>query len=1049
MKRQFHRIFITCCLLLTTTVIFAQQKLPGDIPTPNAASLGRFGDVPVSYYTGRPDIEIPFYTLKVRDFSLPISMSYDAGGVLVNSLPSWVGQNWTLNAGGVITRLVQGRYDEWVYPKQMNLGYCKNYYQSIGVLPQLISQKDHDYAKLKDAVTKGTYDLAPDIFSFNFCGKTGKFFLDNTGNWRVVSNENLEILFDYNNPDNFISPIFPKYPYKQAIDDNQRKTIKGFKIRDAEGYTYEFGMDINAIEFSTSIWHMSQSEQNESWHAMSWYLTRILDRYGNELITFDYKRGAYIIQAYNSCEYDHIKERASWGWYGHYGQEFSVSNTLFPYGLTISSPTYLNKIVGNNGVVVILYSDYDQKLLTEYIYKDLYKKCDGIEGLYQRLASMVPEWGTLNGAYSEGAFYYLQSDDKGLSEYRYSPKEENKRDILRYARIRRLNSISISSGVHIPSPPAYTLGFRFRYSYINNRMFLDSIQIQNDAIHYSASTGNMGSYHFEYQYRNCLSESYLTTAIDHWGYYNGKAYQIPDVSKFSSFKECRNPNFVYAKCGSLTEIQYPTGGVSVFEYEPNTYGLYQSDDRQSLIAENGIGGGLRIKSITEYDSPAHEEVLKRRTFGYDIPGTNTSSGELFATPKYYWPKWNAWCVENKAKHEVETFRTSSIIPLSNSFGPSLGYSYVTESVWNSPSVQQITQKTIYHFSNLSDANMKDEKAYLDFTNNQPSPESVFSERGFKRGKLLEKRICDSQNTTREVVCYKYRDDKGMDSLYTYTTNLAYSNNGCSASFGFYDGGVYRLYYPQYDIIEKTDTIFGAEIYPKFVSSVKYEKSDKQIKTNYPYSHSTYVRLLDSESERKGTFGVQKCYNYGDFNDKSLVTRLHKDYFYLVPSEETIYKGDFIKRNSTIYDETKNKLIVPKMEVVQYPSDLKDTLVTYGDYTSTGRPQFIKELGKPMVYLKWGYHDNYLMMKGYNYIPFSFTDDELFNEKKCLEKESSYIKNYGNIMGYVYQPFLGVIDMISPNGYIKKYSYDSIGRLKGVYNLDGKLIESIDYNYRKK
>ena len=126
MKRIIRK-FITCCLLFTTTVINAQQMLPSDVPTPNASSLGRYGDVPVSYYTGRPNVSILIYTLKVRDFSLPISLAYDAGGVLVNSLPSWVGQNWILNAGGVITRTVQGCYDEWIYPKQMQLSAFGKY----------------------------------------------------------------------------------------------------------------------------------------------------------------------------------------------------------------------------------------------------------------------------------------------------------------------------------------------------------------------------------------------------------------------------------------------------------------------------------------------------------------------------------------------------------------------------------------------------------------------------------------------------------------------------------------------------------------------------------------------------------------------------------------------------------------------------------------------------------------------------------------------------------------------------------------------------------
>lgn len=66
---------------------------------------------------------------------------------------------------------------------------------------------------------------------------------------------------------------------------------------------------------------------------------------------------------------------------------------------------------------------------------------------------------------------------------------------------------------------------------------------------------------------------------------------------------------------------------------------------------------------------------------------------------------------------------------------------------------------------------------------------------------------NDKNIKTESVAYVYRDDKDMDTLYTLSSNLAYGNNGCSASFGFYGGGIYKLYYPQYDVEEKLDTIF--------------------------------------------------------------------------------------------------------------------------------------------------------------------------------------------------------------------------------------------------
>src|SRR6186713_262385 len=50
-------------------------------PAPNAASLGKFGDIPVGYYTGTPNISVPIYDLKSSRLSLPISLSYHASGV--------------------------------------------------------------------------------------------------------------------------------------------------------------------------------------------------------------------------------------------------------------------------------------------------------------------------------------------------------------------------------------------------------------------------------------------------------------------------------------------------------------------------------------------------------------------------------------------------------------------------------------------------------------------------------------------------------------------------------------------------------------------------------------------------------------------------------------------------------------------------------------------------------------------------------------------------------------------------------------------------------
>jgi hypothetical protein len=95
------------------TWIQAGQIIP---PSPQAASLGRYGNIPVNYYTGSPNIEIPLYTISGKYLNMPISLTYDANATQVGTLPSWTGLGWTLQTGGVITRTVIGNPDmDWNY----------------------------------------------------------------------------------------------------------------------------------------------------------------------------------------------------------------------------------------------------------------------------------------------------------------------------------------------------------------------------------------------------------------------------------------------------------------------------------------------------------------------------------------------------------------------------------------------------------------------------------------------------------------------------------------------------------------------------------------------------------------------------------------------------------------------------------------------------------------------------------------------------------------------------------------------------------------------
>src|SRR5882724_3996369 len=87
-------IFISCLLAGSISAAFAQVHAVPDFhsdinkpdyhpPSPEAASLGKYGQFNVSMNTGIPDITIPIYDLKVGSFTFPISISYNASGIKV------------------------------------------------------------------------------------------------------------------------------------------------------------------------------------------------------------------------------------------------------------------------------------------------------------------------------------------------------------------------------------------------------------------------------------------------------------------------------------------------------------------------------------------------------------------------------------------------------------------------------------------------------------------------------------------------------------------------------------------------------------------------------------------------------------------------------------------------------------------------------------------------------------------------------------------------------------------------------------------------------
>lgn len=243
---------------------FLQKKVT--LPTtPEAASLGKYGDVNVNLYTGSVNLNIPIYTIQGKDISLPINLSYDGSGNKVDNLGTWVGLGWTLQAGGVVTKVVKANPDE-----------KGNYYDRGTQLEELKTLVNAGIPKmrtedLKQLVMIGDLESQPDNYYYNYNGQAGKFyfkpgaFASLTGN--VIQKESKDVI---------ITPTF-------ETDGD----ISQFTIKDEYGNTYYF----EASEYTDYVIDAGQNTNLIDWtydYKSAWYLTKIVSANQNEEIILSY-----------------------------------------------------------------------------------------------------------------------------------------------------------------------------------------------------------------------------------------------------------------------------------------------------------------------------------------------------------------------------------------------------------------------------------------------------------------------------------------------------------------------------------------------------------------------------------------------------------------------------------------------------------------------------------------------------------------------------------------------------------------------------------------
>ncbi|HLN95376.1 MAG TPA: hypothetical protein VK183_07045 [Flavobacterium sp.] len=194
-RNLFLLLFAMNCVAQTATFKPTINSIPS---SPEMAQIERFDNIPVSYYTGTPDISIPLYVLKIGSVEVPLVLRYQSSGIKVTDEATWVGLGWTLEPEGSIMQEIRGKSDqEDNYTISPTLGGSAQEYNSfishLGInyasSPQIgdclktpvrsdafpVCTDSSDAISILNSLLEGKGQ--PDIYHYNLSGVSGQYFV--------------------------------------------------------------------------------------------------------------------------------------------------------------------------------------------------------------------------------------------------------------------------------------------------------------------------------------------------------------------------------------------------------------------------------------------------------------------------------------------------------------------------------------------------------------------------------------------------------------------------------------------------------------------------------------------------------------------------------------------------------------------------------------------------------------------------------------------------------------------------------------------------------
>ena len=582
-------------------------------PSANASSLGKYGEIPVSYYTGLPSTTIPIYTITEGDLSVPISASYHHSGIKVQEEASNIGLGWALNAGGVITRSVR-RMDDL----DERYGFPFNSYTTD---PEFDT---NFYTKYNEGNVLDM-DSEPDIFTYNVGGKSGKFILlSGTNSSFPLTAKMLDYSDVQIKVDKLIStnPNYPNFIWTMTLTDGTIYTFTEYEKTKGGSTFLPLNYTDSDLGISVST-HPQLVEKNATYPALdynatkgtmsssitAWYLTSIKSVTSNNEIKFIYD----VNNLYFSTSRITSSERVVFGGPLDTSQPFCVGTSIYgngtgvTYMAQVSSNLYLKKIMFPKGEIEFTLADRED--IQEYVPVNQFPNLPpGVLGfLYNRDSNTLPT-----------------------------------------KKPQRIQKITLRSGTDIKQwvmeqsyfNSSIVSPLTTNSTYLQTAKYYNNLRLRLDAIVEKNAAGTETLYRHKFTYNGDVLDNYgnlvipvilpakTSQATDYWGYYNGKDdnddvrhhHIIPKIvypkvtwaynsvlNKFvPSLKGIKNTFDDYTgidkeidgismQKGTLSQIIYPTGGNTKFIYEAHNAKLGTGElEYNKYTAENGSSSSFNV-----------------------------------------------------------------------------------------------------------------------------------------------------------------------------------------------------------------------------------------------------------------------------------------------------------------------------------------------------------------------------------------------------------------------------------------------------------------------